>query len=139
MEIKLYTNETKKFFKILPFLVEAYYDNSRHITIKELSELSGLNIQGNFLSMLVHAKIMINTKSGERSSLGYVFLRDPKDISAFEVLQAMQGIPYILCSSEWFVKTGELCPVCRSMTVGLEKAIEALRNLSLYDYANSVK
>ena len=139
MHLKLFTKETKIFFKLLPYLADAYYDNKRHITIKELSALSGVLLHGNSLSMLVQAKIIHNAKVGSRSNLGYLFSRDPQDITALEVVQVIQGMPYIICTSEWYEKTGNICPVCKAMGEGLDKAIEALRNLTLYEYAQVVK
>ena len=139
MHIKIFTKETKIFFRLLPYLAEAYYDGKRNLTLKELSELSKITLQGNILSTLVQGQIVRNVKIGTRSSLGYIFSRDPKEISAFETVQILQGIPYLKCTSEWYEKTGEVCPVCEAMGAGLEKAIEALKKLSLYDYAKVVK
>ena len=139
MELKILTKDTKVLFRLIPYLCQAYYENKKAITIKELSEMSGINIHGNFLSMLVHSRIIHNVKSGSKSKMGYIFSRDPKDIMVLELVQAMQGIPYSICSSEWYEVTGEVCPACEALNKGIDRAIEALRNLSLYEYALTVK
>ena len=125
---------TKDFFKILPCLVVAYYDQKRRVSIKELQESAGLtgNQCKSTITLLLNAQILHSNVGG--ANRGYLFFKDPKEISVHEVIKVLQGIAYSQCNVKSLTQTSEECLICKAINKGIAKMVEELQQITLYDF-----
>lgn len=88
-------------------LTEAYYDGNRYVTAMEIATHYNMSVRSlmSALNLLNRAGLLRSRVGGKTP--GFIFSRDPREISAFELLMALEGesstpcckdvLPHVLC------------------------------------------
>ena len=119
--------------RVLPDLVEGYYEG-RHIAASTLEESNALPSRTLFpvFKKLSHVGYMTaNTQ-------GYILFVDPKNLSIYQVLSAIQRLPYPSCSFK-HDEGDENCMICDMMTTSLDSLVMKLQNVTLYEFTENLK
>ncbi len=119
-------------------LINGYYAGHK-VTATSLAEQFGLNIRtlNPSLNKLTRAGILRSQVGGP--DRGYIFARDPKQISIYDVIEAVEGMSYMKTCTEALkgarCKTAD-CTVCslyKSSAKVIDFAREQYKKTSIYD------
>lgn len=125
-------------------LVE-YYDSMSKITAPELSARYNINVRiiNTSLRNLVRVGILKSQVGG--SDPGFIFARDPREISLLDIVSALEGDKKMLCCKD--VLSGikcdmyscDDCLIYTSVNDNLMKLRNKLKSISVFDHYLSSK
>ncbi len=121
--------------------IKGYYAGQK-ITATSLSEKYNLNIRtlNPALNKMTRAGILKSQVGG--IDRGYIFARDPKEISVYDVIDAIQGLEYMKCCTELVHEatcergTCEGCKLFQNTNSIVDFARERFKNTTVYDLFN---
>ncbi len=108
-----------------------YYYKGVAIQIPEIAEVYGFkprSINPSF-SMLVKAGILSSQVGGKPDQRGYIFAKDPKDITIYDIVKAIEGDEPVPCCSSILKCQPAKCSDC-SIHNDLQKIVD-MRKISL--------
>lgn len=120
-------------------LSRCYYDN-KWTTAPDISERYSINVRSvnNALHILSRAGLLRSRVGGREP--GYIFTRDPKTISLFDIVRAVEGEVDVVCCkdtiSELKCECGDKsnCKLFEHMDSVVKTAYRQLAEISVADY-----
>lgn len=122
-------------------LVSGYYQD-RYVSAPEIAEKNNMNVRALMpaLRQMTRADILRSRVGGKEP--GFIFSRNPKDISVLDILVALEGESYFVCCKEL---NSELkcdcmdkhkCDMYELFNSIISQAKVRLSNISIKDYSN---
>lgn len=105
------------------YLVKGYYEN-RYICAPEIAEHYNMNVRAVMPSLrhLTHVGILRSRVGG--SAPGFIFVKDPKLITLYQIMIALEGDIYFEC--------------CKDLVVGLKCDCKTRDNCSIFTLFNTI-
>lgn len=105
------------------YLVKGYYDN-RYICAPEIAEHYNMNVRSVMPSLrhLTHVGILRSRVGG--NAPGFIFVKDPKQITLYQIMVALEGDIYFEC--------------CKDLVVGLKCDCTTRDNCSISALLNGI-
>lgn len=121
------------------YLVEGY-EQGRKVAAPEISEKCNLHVRtlNKVLIKLVKEGILISQVGG--NDRGYIFARSPKEITLFEILNAVEGYSRMMpCRDvmrdlKCVIADCDSCLFCKIANQNMNYAIEQYKGVTMYDH-----
>lgn len=118
--------------------IDGYYAGQK-TTATNLAEKFGLNIRtlNPSLNKLTHAGILRSQVGGV--DRGYIFARDPKDITVYDIIDTVQGLDYMkncknsLKGAKCMLENCEECELYKTSMNVIDFAREQYKSTTIYD------
>ena len=118
------------------YLVQGYYDN-RYISAPEIAEHYNMNVRALMpaLHQLTKAGILRSRVGG--TTPGFIFTKDPKDLTLFQIITALEGAVHFECCKELVpglkcdCKNNDGCGIFSSFHSILDNASNQLSSITI--------
>ena len=119
------------------YLVQGYYDN-RYISAPEIAEHYNINVRALMpaLHQLTKAGVLRSRVGG--TTPGFIYARDPEEISLYQIMVILEGEPYFECCKDLIpslkceCKENEGCGIFSLFHGILDNASEKLSSITIF-------